>query len=91
MQNVTGVPILVFEGVAKAAHERTARSMTMGHHQHTATILPFRARQGSSTLGATLIGPSKAETKAPNLPQVACQDSWYHQAAIEEASRTRKP
>ncbi|KQP38361.1 hypothetical protein ASF49_04990 [Methylobacterium sp. Leaf104] len=63
----------------------------MGHHQHTATILPFRARQGSSTLGSSLVGKSNAETKAQTLPQVAYQDSWYHQAAIEEASRTRKP
>ncbi|MGU3360323.1 DUF2735 domain-containing protein [Methylobacterium sp. M6A4_1b] len=65
--------------------------MTMGHHQQTATILPFRARQGSSPLGSTLLGKSNAETKAQNLPHATYQDSWYHQAAIEEASRTRKP
>ena len=65
--------------------------MTMGHHQHSATILPFRTGPKTSAQGPSRIGKTDAETKGQRLPPVAVYDSWYHQAAIEEASRTRKP
>ena len=65
--------------------------MTMGHHQHTATILPFRNQRDASAQGSTLVDKTAGETKGQRLTQAAYHDSWYHQAAIEEASRTRKP
>ncbi|KQP95436.1 DUF2735 domain-containing protein [Methylobacterium sp. Leaf117] len=63
--------------------------MTSGHHQQTAQILPFRSRRDLATDASGLIG--KTEAKAQRLPPAVAFDSWYHQAAIEDASRTRKP
>jgi hypothetical protein len=67
----------------------------MGHHQHTATILPFtsRAQMSGKTggLGLKVTGKSGDASTPPRATQMAFAESWYHQAAIEEASPTRKP
>lgn len=65
--------------------------MTMGHHQQTATILPFRNPRASAAQGSPAIGKTDSEAKGQRPAQAAYHDSGYHQAAIEEASRTRKP
>ena len=69
--------------------------MTMGHHQHTATILPFPGRARSpnppSSLGSGRTGKSGSETQGPRVAQAYFAESGYHQAAVDEASQTRKP
>jgi hypothetical protein len=65
--------------------------MTMGHHQQTATILPFRNPRVSAAQGAPAIGKTDGATKGQRPSPVAYHDSWYHQAAIEEDARSRKP
>lgn len=65
--------------------------MTMGHHQQTATILPFRNPRTATPQGSPAIGKADGAPKGQRPTQVAYHDSWYHQAAIEEDTRTRKP
>lgn len=69
--------------------------MTMGHHPHTATILPFpgraRAPGTSGGLGSGPTGKRSDVNKAQRVAQPGFMDSWYHQAAIDEAPQTRKP
>ncbi|MBY0259494.1 DUF2735 domain-containing protein [Methylobacterium sp.] len=73
--------------------------MTMGHHQHTATILPFPGRAGSAGKGTTrsagtitsLTAGSSGRDKPRQPAQPCFMDSWYHQAAIDEAATAIKP
>lgn len=69
--------------------------MTMGHHPHTATILPFPGRTRSSGAsgrpGVDLSGKPGDEGKTQRVAHPCFMDSWYHQAAINEAPQARKP
>jgi hypothetical protein len=63
----------------------------MGHHPQTATILPFRNPRTAAAQGSSAIGKGDGAAKGQRPTPVAYHDSWYHQAAVEEDARTRKP
>ncbi|MCJ2035914.1 DUF2735 domain-containing protein [Methylobacterium sp. J-068] len=69
--------------------------MTTGHHPHTATILPFPGRARASGKdeghGARSTGSAGGAGKTQRIARPDFTDSWYHQAAIDEASHGRKP
>lgn len=62
--------------------------MAMSSHRESAQIIPFvpRARAGGQSRGQTVPVPEPR----PSLPTVEYGSGWYHEAAIQEADRTRR-
>ncbi len=63
--------------------------MNRNSSQPTATIHPF-PKGGRAALSGRRYGDAKADLAgAPRVNEALCCDSWYHQAAIEEAKAVR--
>ena len=58
-----------------------------GSNQESAKIYQFPAG-GRADLGGRHYSEAKVAT-APRLNEALCSESWYHQAAIEEAKQVR--
>ena len=60
-----------------------------GSSQQSAKIYQFPAG-GRAALGGRRYGEAKGDlTAAPRINEAVCSESWYHQAAIEEAKQVR--
>ncbi|MGY4478854.1 DUF2735 domain-containing protein [Bradyrhizobium sp. USDA 3364] len=63
--------------------------ITTGQNQGSATIYQFPAG-GRAALGGRRYGEvQSARDLAAEVETSACSESWYHQAAIEDAERSR--
>jgi len=65
--------------------------MTTGLNHGSAQIYEFPAG-GRAALGGRRYGEAKSarEQRAPAVNTAACSESWYHQAAIDEARSERE-
>lgn len=74
------------EGAASAQGE--TEMMNTGLNQGSATIYQFPTG-GRAALAGRRYGEAKADPVASPANLVACCDSWYHAAAIEEEKTGR--
>ena len=59
-------------------------------HRQSAQILTFPTAKRSAATNLSRQAKFAAEVAALRTQTIASSDSWYHQAAIDEAGRDRK-
>ena len=63
--------------------------MNTSQHRESAQIIPFRPRADRAATRREPVDALLEETKSVGV-RVACGSSWYHDAAVDEATRTVK-
>jgi hypothetical protein len=65
--------------------------MTTSFRHESAKLYIFPTKIPKGAVGRRGLAKPVAELRPQHLPEVEFGGGWYHEAAVQEAERTRKP